>query len=107
MQHSLPAACFLPLFLLYIIARSFFLPVAETVLSVPFVAEGVDLADKFGKILVGSAFVVVDNLHQSFSGLDQTGINIGFAFFSRLFGCYRDLQSFFDPFAGGKIKQCA
>ena len=21
--------------------------------------------------------------------------------------CYRDLQSFFDPFAGGKIKQCA
>ena len=71
MQHSLPAACFLPLFLLYIIARSFFLPVAETVLSVPFVAETVDLVSKFGKIFVGAAFVSCNNRKQPLTSRNE------------------------------------
>ncbi len=74
-------------------------------LTIPFVAEGIDLADKFGKILVGSAFVVVDDLHKPFACFDKSCVHIGFASGSRFLGRYWNLQTFLDPYAGGKVEQ--
>lgn len=111
MQHSLPAACFLPLFLLYIIARSFFLPVAETVLSVPFVAETVDLVSKFGKIFVGAAFVSCNNRKQPLTSRNEA-VEDGISAASRAQGsCIcgaffldRNADSFLDKFIFFQIK---
>ena len=111
MQHSLPAACFLPLFLLYIIARSFFLPVAETVLSVPFVAETVDLVSKFGKILVGAAFVSCNNRKQPLTSRNEA-VEDGISAASRaqcssVCRCFlldRNANGFFDEFIFFQVK---
>ena len=40
-------------------------------LSVPLVAQGVDLVGKLGKILVGPALVVLDDAEQPLAGADQ------------------------------------
>ena len=40
-------------------------------LSVPLVAQGVDLVGKLGKILVGPALVVLDDPQQALAGADQ------------------------------------
>lgn len=40
-------------------------------LSVPLVAQGVDLVGKLGKILVGPALVVLDDAEQPLTGVDQ------------------------------------
>ena len=111
MQHSLPAACFLPLFLLYIIARSFFLPVAETVLSIPFVAETVDLVSKFGKIFVCAAFVSCNNRKQPLTSRNEA-VEDGISAASRAQGsCIcgtffldRNADSFLDKFIFFQIK---
>lgn len=111
MQHSLPAACFLPLFLLYIIARSFFLPVAETVLSVPFVAETVDLIGKFRKVFVSTAFVSCNDGEQPLTSRNET-IEDGISAASRaqcscVCRCFlldRNADSFLDKFIFFQIK---
>ena len=46
-------------------------------LTVPLVAEGLDLIGEFGQILVGTAFVVADNCEQALSRCQQTGIDAG------------------------------
>lgn len=44
----------------------------QILLTIPFVAEIVDLVGKSGQILVGSAFIVADHKHQAASCIEQT-----------------------------------